>query len=303
MIEIDPKELIFSYLKNKRNTEKIIQRKDIKYLPDKIEFGSDFAQPFTEYVIGSLMKKLSMALGFSNFYFMENETTVTYDLTDKKLWENINFNFTTNIIDIIWYDFLEKYPKDQSNAYLKISLTEWEAVFLHTESSSYILRNYSLDHISVNCDFLAIAYLFKYFNQFDIKKHFPLIKHFEDYKNTEYPKRFLLIKKAAEYYKFSYELINKLFDHIARTHGQETFTNKSIVYYNPANPSKVFSLFNHQLFATDIVLKACNYWLNEGNLGFDDYEYINAAIKNTNLKDNITQLKNEINNLNSIRIN
>lgn len=301
MIEINPEELIFTYLRKKKDIEKIIQRKHIKYLPDKVELGSDFTELFQEYLTGSLMKKLSLTIGFDQFYFIENDNTVSYDITNKKIWENINFNFTHNVLDIIWYDILEKYPKDENNIYLKIELTEWEAIFLFTESSPYIIRNYALKDITVNCDFLAMAYLFKKLNQYDISKEFPLVKHFEDYKNTDYTKRLLLIKKAAEYYKFSYEVINKLFDHIARTHGQETFTNKSIVYYNPANPTKVFQLFNMNLFTCDKVLKACEFWSEQG-LSYDDDDYIKAIIRETKLKENIKRLKEEIANLNSIRI-
>ncbi len=303
MIEVDPKELIFLYLKNSKETEKIISRNDTKYLPDNINFGLDFTEHFTKYVIHSLINKLSLSIGFDTFYFMENETTVSYDITNKKIWEKINFNFTSNIINIIWYDFLERYPKNENKEYIKISLNEWEAIFLHTQKSPYLLLNYQLSDLDEKCDFLSMAYIFKNFNQSNITKLFPLENHFKNYKNTDYTKRFLLIKKASEYYKFSHQTINLLFDHIVRTQGIETFSQRSVVYYNPSKPTSVFKLFSNQQFGFDLVLEACDYWLNNSNLGYDDYEYINMIIKNSQLRENINLLKNELNNLNSIRIN
>lgn len=296
MIEVIPEEIIFSYLQNKREFEKVLPKSYLKYMPQFIEITEDFTDIFQKYITGRVMTKLTQNTGFAKFYFIENDNTVSYDITEKKLWNHVSFNFSRQVIDILWQDIIKQYKL------FKEQINDWDAVFLHIENSPYIFQKYRLDEISVDCNFLAMNYLFKNIFESDIKRPFPLIKHFEDYKNTDYSKRFLLIKKASEYYKYAQLLIKNISEQIIMTQGQQSFNYRAINYYEPNNPMKIFKTFSHELFAYDLVKTACNYWLNQV-LAYDDYNYITSVIKESNLNENINNLKNEINILNSIRIN
>ncbi len=134
-----------------------------------------------------------------------------------------------------------------------------------------------------------------------INERFPLEIHYSDFKNTDYTKKFLLIKKTSDYYREASKVIKDMTEFIIMHQGERPFSYNNVTLYSPHNALNVFNIFNDELFCFDLVRQACNHWLNN-NDAYDEYTYINSKINELGLNESIETLKNEIKLLKSLRI-
>lgn len=297
LIEVIPEEIIYKYLENKRNRKNILPVSYLKYLPQKIDISEEFVINIKKYIQYKVMTGVSQFVQFKRFNFIENENTIQIDLTDKKFWKNINFNFSENLINTIWKDIIN--PKIDNN----INLTDWDIIFLNLEGITTNHDYLDIKKLSIDCDFLAMYYFFENIKTHKINEKFPLEKYYLNYENTNYTKKFLLIDKTAKYYKEASKVINDMTEHIIMNQGDSTFSYNNVDLYNHRDPLKVFEIFSENLFSFEIVKKACNYWLNTNNESYDEYTYINAKINETNLNESIDQLKKDVAQLRALKIN